>query len=235
MKQYTYLLVNFLTVIVCLVFSFHKRIRFDRQFAAFVKAAVVVAVPFIAWDIWFTYTGVWWFTDDYTMGRTLAGLPLEEWLFFICVPFSCVFTFYCLDTFFNLDRANKYGPYLVWLIILICVTVTCLFPDRMYPLVTALATSITLAYLHLIARVNWIGKASLVYLILMLGFIPVNGVLTGTGLPSPVVNYNPAEILNIRILTIPIEDFIYGYTLFLLNLYLFFQFTSKTSAAKGQR
>jgi lycopene cyclase domain-containing protein len=55
----------------------------------------------------------------------------------------------------------------------------------------------------------------------MLGFIPVNGVLTGTGLESAIVNYNPQEIIGFRVLTIPIEDFFYGYALILLNIYLF--------------
>ena len=53
----------------------------------------------------------------------------------------------------------------------------------------------------------------------MLGFIPVNGVLTGYGLENPIVNYNPKDIIGIRLLTIPIEDI--GFSLFLLNIYLF--------------
>ena len=55
----------------------------------------------------------------------------------------------------------------------------------------------------------------------MLGFIPVNGVLTGYGLENPIVNYNPKDIIGIRLLTIPIEDIGFGFGLFLLNIYLF--------------
>jgi lycopene cyclase domain-containing protein len=221
-------------VIVCLVFSFHKKIRFNRHFVAFLKSAVLVSIPFIAWDIWFTHSGVWWFNHTYTLGKSIAGLPVEEWLFFICVPFSCVFTFYCLDKFLDLSWADRFSPYLVWLITITCVVVAILFYDRMYPVVTAIATCITLVLLHLKGRVNLIGRATLVYLLLMLGFIPVNGVLTGTGLESPVVNYNPDEIINARILTIPVEDFVYGFTLFILNLYLFSLFTAQKIIPLGQ-
>ncbi len=62
----------------------------------------------------------------------------------------------------------------------------------------------------------------------MLGFFPVNGILTGTGLESPIVNYNPDDFLGIRMGTIPIEDAVYGYTQFLLVLYFFKQFKSKS-------
>jgi len=57
--------------------------------------------------------------------------------------------------------------------------------------------------------------------VLMIGFFPVNGILTGTGLESPIVNYNPDEIIGFRMLTIPVEDAVYGYSMFLLNLYFF--------------
>ena len=221
MKPYTYLLINFLTVIICFVFSFDKRIQFNKHFSAFIKASVLTAIPFIAWDVWFNAHGVWWFNTDYTTGLILFGLPIEEWLFFICIPFSCVFTYFCLDKFFNLDWANAFNTIIVFFSVIVCVLVGLLHHDKIYTFVTALVTTLTLIYLHFFARVQWIGKASLIFFILMLGFFPVNGVLTGTGLESRIVNYNPKQFLNIRLLTIPIEDAVYGYTQFLLNIYLF--------------
>lgn len=221
MRPYTYLLIDFLTIIVCLVFSFDQRIQFHKQFPAFLKASLLVAVPFIAWDVYFTHTGVWWFDTAYTIGLPVLGLPLEEWLFFLCIPFSCVFTFFCLDKFLQLDWANAFNNVIVFISIIVCSLAALVFKDKSYTFLTALATLFALIYLHFIARVAWIGKASVVYLILMLGFLPVNGVLTGTGLESPIVNYNPREFLNFRILTIPAEDAVYGYTQFLLNIYFF--------------
>jgi lycopene cyclase domain-containing protein len=82
-------------------------------------------------------------------------------------------------------------------------------------------TLAVLLFLHFIAKKEWVGQATLVYLILMSGFFPVNGILTGTGLESPVVNYNPSEFLGIRMFTIPVEDAVYGYSQFLLNIYFF--------------
>lgn len=221
MKPYTYLLIDFLTVIVCFVFSFDQRIQFYKQFPAFLKACLLVALPFIAWDIYFTHKGVWWFNTDYTVGIPVFGLPIEEWLFFLCIPFSCVFTFFCLDKFLKLDWAEAFNNVIVFVSVISFCLAALMFKDKSYTFLTSLVTVLTLAYLHFVARVAWIGKASLVYLILMLGFLPVNGVLTGTGLESPIVNYNPREFLNIRVLTIPVEDAVYGYTQFLLNLYFF--------------
>lgn len=227
MMAYTYALVLFLTVIICFVASFDRRLRFDRHFGAYLLAALVVAIPFMAWDVWFTARGVWWFNTDYTLGVVVAGLPVEEWLFFFFIPFSCVFTYYCFDKFFKLDWLSSFNNIIVFVTVIVCAVVALLHPDKIYTFVTAIATIAAMIYLHFIARVPWIGQASLVFTVLMLGFFPVNGVLTGTGLESPIVNYNPGDFLGIRMGTIPVEDAVYGYTQFLLVLYFFKKFSGK--------
>ncbi|GAB3010133.1 hypothetical protein GCM10027051_09580 [Niabella terrae] len=224
MMGYTYSLVLFFSVIICFIASFDRRILFNRHFGAFIKSAILVAIPFIAWDVWFTAKGVWWFNTDYTLGIALAGLPIEEWLFFICIPFSCVFTYFCFDKFFSWEWLSGLNNLIVFVSVIICSVMALLHFDKIYTLITATATITTLIYLHFVAKADWIGKASSVFTILMLGFFPVNGVLTGTGIETPIVNYNPGDFLGIRILTIPIEDAVYGYTQFLLVLYFFKRF-----------
>lgn len=232
LQPYTYLLINFLTIIICFVASFDRRIRFDRHFGTFLLSSSLVAAPFIAWDVWFTAKGVWWFDTDYTVGLVLAGLPLEEWLFFFCIPFSCVFTYFCLDRFFDWSWANAFNNIIVFLTIIVCAVVALLHHQQIYTFVTALVTIGTVAYLHFIAQKEWIGQASATFFILMLGFFPVNGVLTGTGLASPIVNYNPGDFLGVRMGTIPIEDAVYGYSQFLLNIYFFKLFQRTKSYEK---
>ena len=221
---FTYSLVLFFTIIICFVASFDKRIQFYKFFIPFIKAAGIVAIPFIIWDIWFTKNGVWWFDKQYTLGVSIAGLPIEEWLFFICIPFSCVFTYFCFDKFYNLDRFSILNKSIVALTVIICSSVALLNTDKIYTLVTGIITALSMLFLYYIAKAKWIGKATLLYLILMLGFFPVNGVLTGTGIPSPIVNYNPGDFLGIRMLTIPVEDAVYGYAQFLWVLYFFIKF-----------
>lgn len=224
MMAYTYSLILFFTGIICLIASFDKRILFNHYFGTFIKSAILVAIPFVSWDVWFTAKGVWWFNTDYTLGIVIAGLPFEEWLFFICIPFSCVFTYFCFDKFFRLEWLSGFNNLIVFVSVIVCSVMALLHYDKIYTLVTALAAITTLIYLHFIARADWIGKASLVFTILMLGFFPVNGVLTGTGLETPIVNYNPGDFLGIRMGTIPVEDAVYGYSQFLLVLYFFKQF-----------
>lgn len=223
--QYTYILINFFTVIICFLASFDRRIQFNKLFLKFFLSSTIVAIPFILWDIWFTGKGVWWFDDRYTLGFKIAGLPLEEWLFFYCIPFACVFTYYCLEKFFTFNRADLFNNLIVFTSVIVLSVVGLLYYDRIYTLLTIIVTVFTLSYLHFIAKKEWIGKASFVYLVLMPGFFAVNGILTGSFIPSPVVNYNPGDFLGVRMGTIPVEDAVYGYSQFLLNIYFFKKIT----------
>ncbi|MGE8431399.1 lycopene cyclase domain-containing protein [Chryseobacterium joostei] len=225
MMSYTYILINFFTVIICFLASFDRRIQFNKLFGKFLLSSTIVAIPFIIWDIWFTAKGVWWFDLNYTLGFKIAGLPIEEWLFFYCIPFACVFTYYCLEKFFDLDWAGILNNLIVFTAVIVLGVFGLLYYERIYTLLTVIVTIITLCYLHFIVQKEWIAKASFVYLVLMPGFFAVNGILTGSLIPSPVVNYNPGDFLGIRMGTIPVEDAVYGYSQFLLNIYFFKKIT----------
>lgn len=224
MLSYTYLLINFCTVFICFIFSFHPKIKFNRHFGAFFSASFLVAIVFIAWDAWFTKMGVWWFNDRYLLGIRFLELPVEEIMFFFCIPFSCLFTYFCLDQFFKLDWKRLPEKIFVIISILLALAIALFFRDRIYTFITLTSTALSMFVLYFILGVRWIGKASFIYLVLMPGFLAVNGILTGTGLESPIVNYNPESFMGFRMWTIPLEDTVYGYEMILWNIFLFQKF-----------
>ncbi|WP_164112279.1 MULTISPECIES: lycopene cyclase domain-containing protein [Sphingobacterium] len=224
MERFTYLAVEFFAIIICFFFSFHPKIRFSRYFWTYLKASIVVALPFLIWDAWFTDRGVWWFNDRYIVGFRVFDLPIEEILFFITIPFSCVFTYFCLTKFFNLRWSDRITSIFVISAAFVLVVLTILSIGKIYPFLTCLVTTLSIVYLHYIARFRFFSQATTVYGILLIGFFLVNGVLTGTGLEEAVVNYNSDDFWNFRIGTVPVEDAVYGYTMILWNVYFFHRF-----------
>lgn len=222
--QFTYLLILFFTVIICFLFSFHPKINFYRHFRAFFQSSLLVALVFIIWDILFTKAGVWWFNYDYLLGIKISELPLEEVLFFICIPFSCIFTYFCLTKFFPMDWEIQRDKFFVIASVIIYGFLAIYFHDKIYTFVTFLTLAISISVLCFILNVRWIGKAFVIYLILLPGFLIVNGILTGSGLENSIVNYNPEDFIGFRIITIPIEDFFYGFELIIWNLFFFKKF-----------
>jgi lycopene cyclase domain-containing protein len=225
--KFLYLLVDFFTILIPFLFSFHPKIKFYRTWKQFFSATIIVSFFFITWDALFTYLHVWSFNPRYVTGIYFLNLPIEEILFFICIPFSCVFSFFCLDKFYNLGWSDKSEKNFVIVLFLILVSTAMFFWGRLYTSLTFIITAFTAVFLKFIFRVEWLGKAISVYTILLVPFLIVNGILTGSGLQQPVVIYNKTEIMNIRLFTIPLEDVFYGLELFLLNLALYKYFLQK--------
>ena len=224
--KYTYLLVNLFTISIPFIFSFHPKIRFYKAWKTFFPAMIIVAAIFIVWDVLFTRMGIWSFNPVYVTGNYFFELPLEELLFFICIPYACVFTYYALDKFFNLNWKRNTELNIGAMVIIALLMLGTVFRDRWYTSVTFISTGSICFLLLYIAKVNWFGKALTVYGILLIPFFIVNGVLTGTGLEEAVVMYNNDENLNLRLLTIPVEDAVYGFELFLLNIFFYNYFES---------
>ena len=225
--KYLYLLVDLFTVSIPLVFSFHPEIKFYKTWKEFFIAAIPVAIIFIAWDSIFTHLGVWSFNPRYLMGIYFFNLPVEEILFFICIPYSCVFTFYCLDKFYKVGWPSSVEDIFCIVLSFMLLIAGFIFNDRYYTSVTFVSTAFVCLFLKFFLKIHWFGKAVSVYLILLIPFMIVNGILTGTGLQEPVVSYNNSETLGLRLLTIPVEDIFYGFTLILLNLFIYLHLLRK--------
>src|SRR5436190_537311 len=97
-----YLLIDILVILIPFIFSFHPKIRFVKEWKFFIPALLITAAIFIAGDYYFTYKGIWGFNKKYISGISILNLPIEEILFFICIPYACVFTYYVIN--------NKYKP-----------------------------------------------------------------------------------------------------------------------------
>lgn len=219
--KFVYLLVNFFAVIVPLLFSFHPKIKFYKHWKAFLAAAIIVATIFLTWDFIFTRSGVWSFNPRYITGIFVFNLPVEETLFFICIPFACIFTYYCLDKFYKLDWSPRAETVFCVVLSLVLLIAGIIWIEKLYTSVTFFSAAVVCLLLKFAVKINWLGKAVTVYAVLLIPFFIVNGILTGTGLEEPVVQYNNEENLGIRLFTIPIEDVVYGFELILLNLFFY--------------
>lgn len=214
----TYLLLDAVTLLPTLLFSFHRRIAFYRHAGTYLPALAMTAAVFLAWDAYFTRLGVWGFNPRYLTGGYIGNLPVEEWLFFLCIPYACVFTVYCRRLGLAGSQGNRaeriVTPALIGVLLIAAFTNL----RRRYTAVTFLSLSLMLGYCSYILRARWLGRFYVGWLLLLLPLLLVDGVLTGTGMREPIVWYDPRDILGMRILTIPVEDFFYGMELVLLNL-----------------
>ena len=229
MQSYTYLFVDLACITIPFLASFYKKHAFYKEWNSFFKANIIVALLFVLWDSIFTNIGVWGFNANYLTGIHLGNLPLEEILFFVCIPYCCVFTFFALRHIIKHNPFEKIQSVLSYFLILALFIVGVFHLEKLYTSFTFLSTSIFLLFLK-VKKVN-LSYHYLTYFLILPFFFISNGILTGSFIVEPIVWYNDAENLGIRISNIPIEDTIYGMLLIFLNIELYCYF--KTRKAKA--
>lgn len=224
--HYTYFLILAASLAGPLALSFDKKVAFYKNWKYFFPAMIIPALLYIVWDIYFTSKGVWSFNAGYITGIKLYNLPLEEVLFFFIVPYCCVFIYACIKSYFpNLVNKKSAEWILKGLAALLLVT-GIIYCNRYYTGWTFIFTGGFIFILYLFKNFfkGFDGVSFLVsYAICLIPFLIVNGFLTAI----PVVIYNDAENLGIRMYTIPFEDTFYGMLLVLMNIASYEKFKSK--------
>ncbi len=225
--NYLYLLLDFLTVIFPIALSFDKKVAFYKSWKHLIYGFLFIGIPFILWDILFTSQGVWGFNPSYLTGFSVGNLPIEEVLFFVVVPFSCTFIYVCLKVYFPNVKLTGFNNVFYAFLAIYALALTVLGWGGAYTMSAAL---VAIATIPIIMRLKIkTDHLPLAFVISLIPFFLVNGVLTGTGIESPIVWYNDLENSGIRFFTIPIEDVVYGWTLIAGNILVYEWFSSRKS------
>lgn len=256
-SQYLYLAVDLAVLAVPLAFSFDRKVRFVRFWPALFPAIAVMMALFIPWDIAFTEQGIWGFNADYLSGIWIAGIPLEEWLFFICIPYACVFTYESLKHYVPRSGGQSMAMWATVALALACVVIGATFHDRWYigrtaVLTAALAAGLAIGSWRWPSVKHWNHRLWFAYVPLLVPFIASNGVLTGirfwayppinrdvSAIRDQIVWYNNDHNLRVRIFSMPMDDLLYGFLMIAMTVVAYELIAQrlglKTGSAPAQR
>ncbi|MBM3248808.1 MAG: lycopene cyclase domain-containing protein [Candidatus Omnitrophica bacterium] len=87
-----YMLVLILSISVPLVLSFYPPLKIYRNIKGLFYSIGLILLIFGFWDIFATWRSHWYFNPEGVWPIRIANLPLEEVLFFVVIPFCCIFT-----------------------------------------------------------------------------------------------------------------------------------------------
>jgi lycopene cyclase domain-containing protein len=223
--EFSYLLINFLTILFPIILSFDKRVAFFKSWKFIFPGLLITGLLFLFWDYLFTIYGVWSFNPEYIIGFHILNLPLEEILFFITVPFACVFVYECLNYYVRNDLLKQFSKGISYILIVFSISMVFLFYDRVYSLITFGLLAVVLIITEFIVKSTIMSRFYLAYFVSLIPFYIVNGLLTSI----PIVMYNDAENVAFRVGTIPLEDHFYSLSMLLINI-LFFEYFRKRGA-----
>jgi len=199
--------------------SFDKKVAFHKEWRFVFLAALIVAVPFLIWDELFTQWKVWGFNPTYLLKIYLGQLPLEEVLFFVVIPYNFIFILKVIQAYFPNRNQKRFAPLFAFAFMISAIVWMLLHSDNYY---TFLATFLTAALTIFLRNKIWYQDFMWAYLLCLIPFFIVNGVLTGAVTPEPIVWYSEQHIIGWRMISIPFEDLYYNYALLLPVTWMYF-------------
>lgn len=210
----TYFWINVAIILGPLCLTPFHRLAYYRNFRALGTAIIVVGGLYIGWDMAVTARREWSFNPRYVSGIKVINLPLEEILFFITVPYSCLFIYEAILATSQRTAVRMPAGAVVGASVILAAG-SLFFFDQGYTSKALASCAIFLLIALFLDRALiesrqywlWIG-------VCLIPFLIVNTILTAL----PIVQYNPSAIWGPRFITIPLEDFFYNYSL--LSFYL---------------
>jgi len=215
-----YLIILLASGIVPVLFSIFG-IDFIKNWRNFTISTSIVAVIFLVWDAFFTAQGIWGFTEDYCLGIYFLKMPIEEWMFFYLIPFCSLFAHFALFYAYpNLKLGKTTARYISIALIGITLVLIIAYYPKAYTTVN-FSFLLVAIILGMVFKIELLQQFYISFLIILIPFFIVNGILTGLITDIPVVWYNNAENIGVRLITIPVEDIGYAFTMLFGNLMIF--------------
>jgi lycopene cyclase domain-containing protein len=224
-SHYTYLLVNIVSVIFPFLLSFDKKVAFYKSWKYALPSILITALFFILWDVMFTAKGIWSFNPEYILGIYIFNLPLEEVLFFLCVPYSCMFIYEVMNAYVKRDILGSCGTRLSILLSVVSLATCIIYYDRTYTIVNAGICFSILVFAAFIYKFRNLGRFYVAFFVSLIPFVIFDGIITAL----PIVSYNDSENMGIRLLTIPVEDMFYCLSMLLCPVILMDYFKQRNA------
>lgn len=222
MKKHLYTIIAFLVIAGPFALSFDDKVHFWTHWPAAFLALTLTGLLYLFWDSMVVRRGDWSFNPKFTGEFRLFHLPVGEILFFIAVPYACLFLFEVVKAYLPQGDLWITNPASLYAGALVFVVAAWVFRHLGY---TFLALSSVVIFLSTLALTAPALAGRLEFWIWMglcfVAFSIVNGVYTAL----PTIFYNPKAIWGIKIGPIPLEDFFYNLSYLGLTLcfYLVFE------------
>jgi len=222
MKKHLYSLIALAVLAGPLALSFDDKVHFWTHWPAMGLALALTGLLYLFWDSLVVRRGDWTFNPKFTGNLRVFHLPVGELLFFVAVPYACLFLFEVVRVYFLSVEFWSVSPASLYAGALVFVVGAWIFRHHSYTFLALASVTIflsTLALTHpaLAGRSEfwiWFGLC-------FAAFTLVDGLYTAL----PTIWYNPKAVTGLRIGPIPLEDFFYNLSYLGLTLcfYLLFE------------
>ncbi|MCS6809299.1 MAG: lycopene cyclase domain-containing protein [Bacteroidota bacterium] len=206
--KYEYLLFNLIVLAGPLAYSFERTLHFRQYWRAAFPSIAVSLVVYVLWDAAVTNRH-WYFNPAYMMDIRILKLPIEEWLFFVTVPYACLFVREALKLVVSNRMVQNLEFVRIGMFMLLPIGIAVFQIGKEYTGLVLIAFGIVALLDRQLQTHTFLQTRTYIFLASVIGFTCIfNMYLTA----RPLLIYAAEYQLGCRIITIPVEDFGYGVT-----------------------
>jgi lycopene cyclase domain-containing protein len=212
MEKYTFLFIDVLVFFIPMLLMLDKRFKSKKTFNQIVPGLLLMAALFTVWDLVFSHLLIRTFNPTYVIGYYFLGIPFEEYLLFLLIPFTVTVIYeYMLNLFperMHQQSGNTFATILALLFLFLAIA----FRQHQYTFYTCIFSSLLLQFNVYFLKSAFLGRYFFVFAVALVPAMLIHAVLTS----HPIIQYSNTGISGIKIGTIPFEDIV----LFLLQTLL---------------
>lgn len=234
--MYTYLILNILIIFFPLKLSFDKKLKFYSHFEDLSISILFGGFFMVLLDMFFVKKRILVFMPEYLIKTNLISLPIEEILFFITVPFACIFVYEYLKIKIKKDFLSQHVEKINLTLIFLLTALMSFSFYKTYTFTIAIFLDVLL-YLYFIKKLSnkYMGYFYLSYLVTLIPFLILNIILAkGVWFISgrPIIWYEYSKTWGLKLLSVPVENIMY-FMFFSLLYISIYEFSKSKKIAKS--
>ncbi len=204
---------------------------FYKEIFRVIPAVLIPAAVFIIWDYFFSVWSVWGINKEFITGRFWFGIPLESVLFYVAIPYAGLLLYAYSKKFIEKDVLRLFNKSITGFFLIVTLFLFFIFRKQLYTSIVSLVCAFLLTIRAWVSRPKSLSRFYLAYFISLVPVLIIYFTLIALG----VLWYDPAQILGIKIINVPVENILYFLALFLMNVAIYDYLKSRqSSVVSGQ-
>ncbi len=201
-------------VMLATAFVFALKLPLFKNYFALIPALIIPAVFFSVIDGFFTRWSLCGLNSQYILGFYWLGLPLEQIAFYFSMPLASLVIYEAVAKLLPKDVMRLFTKAITVFLLLLTIVLFFVFRKQLYTSVTMLLCAFLLSYRAWVAQPKSLSRFYLSYLFVLIPVLMIYGILTSIG----ALWYDPKQIIGLKLAAIPVENMLYFFALFLMNV-----------------
>jgi len=208
-KMFAYLTSDLIILIIALLFSFNKKIKFYENFFAYLFSVSIVSTSYLIWEILSVNRGDLSFSATQTTKFYIFKLPIEELLFFLIVPYVVILIYEVANSY-RQEKIINFTKNHSFLVAIAFFLLAFIFIKHNFTFVNLLLISLVF-YLNTIFKYQILNKSNIWFTNSII-FIPLI-IFFYFKVSLPMIFINPMTVIGLKVIKIPIEYFFYSFSM----------------------